>query len=178
MIDAAQPVVLTRKDFASGQAARWCPGCGDYGVLNALYRSLAKLQIEPWKRVLIIGLCVLGLALALPNAYYSRVEAHNDAVAAIEAGASGQGLEEQAAQWPNWMPSALVNLGLDLRGGAHLLAEVQVEDVHAERMEALWPELRDALIRESPATGTRLSARGAKTAARGSGLRKREANVG
>ena len=45
------------------------------------------LQIDLWKRVLIWGLCVLGLALALPNAFYTRVETHNDAVAAIEAGA-------------------------------------------------------------------------------------------
>ena len=36
------------------------------------------LQIDLWKRVLIWGLCVLGLALALPNAFYTRVETHND----------------------------------------------------------------------------------------------------
>ncbi len=38
-----------------------------------------------------------------------------------------------------------MNLGLDLRGGAHLLAEVRVEDVYAARLEAMWPEVRDAL---------------------------------
>jgi preprotein translocase subunit SecD len=36
-------------------------------------------------------------------------------------------------------------LGLDLRGGAHLLGEVQVADVYKTRIEALWPEVRDAL---------------------------------
>ena len=41
MIDAAQPVVLTRKDFASGQAARWCPGCGDHGILTAVQETFA-----------------------------------------------------------------------------------------------------------------------------------------
>ena len=51
----------------------------------------------------------------------------------------------EAEQWPNWLPSSLVNLGLDLRGGAHLLAEVKVEDVYESRMEAMWPEIRDAL---------------------------------
>ena len=50
-----------------------------------------------------------------------------------------------AAQWPSYLPSSLVNLGLDLRGGAHLLAEVQVADVYQARMEATWPEVRDAL---------------------------------
>ena len=55
--------------------------------------------------------------------------------------------EQQAALagWPSFLPSALVNLGLDLRGGAHLLAEVQVADVYKARIDALWPEVRDAL---------------------------------
>ena len=43
------------------------------------------------------------------------------------------------------MPSGLVNLGLDLRGGAHLLAEVQVGDVYQSRIESMWPEVRDLL---------------------------------
>ena len=41
------------------------------------------LQIDLWKRVVIWGLCALGLLLALPNAFYTRVETHNDAVAAL-----------------------------------------------------------------------------------------------
>lgn len=112
------------------------------------------LQIDLWKRVLISCLCALGLLLALPNAFYPRVEAHNDAAASIEAGFSGNGLEEQAAMWPDWMPSSLVNLGLDLRGGAHLLAEVQVEDVYETRIEALWPEVRNLLRAERATVGT------------------------
>ena len=112
------------------------------------------LQIALWKRVLIWSVCALGLLLALPNGFYTRVETHNDATASIEAGFSGNGLEEQAAMWPNWMPSSLVNLGLDLRGGAHLLAEVQVQDVYAARMEALWPEVRNLLRAERATVGT------------------------
>ncbi|SEL33635.1 preprotein translocase subunit SecD [Roseivivax marinus] len=103
------------------------------------------LQIDLWKRILIWGVLVIGLILALPNLFYSRVEGHNDAVTAIERQGSTAELEEQAAQWPSFLPSGLVNLGLDLRGGAHLLAEVQVEDVYGARLEALWPEIRDAL---------------------------------
>ena len=104
------------------------------------------LQIDRWKRVLIFGICLLGLLYALPNAFYARVEAHNDAVAQIEA--TGVETPELAAArdgWPSWMPSHLVNLGLDLRGGAHLLGEVQVDQVYKSRMDALWPELRRAL---------------------------------
>ncbi|TCL09114.1 preprotein translocase subunit SecD [Shimia isoporae] len=112
------------------------------------------LQIDGWKRVLILLTCVVGLLLALPNAFYPRVEAHNDAVADLEAGFSGNGLEELAAGWPSWMPSSLVNLGLDLRGGAHLLAEVQVEDVYETRIKAMWPEVRDLLREERATIGT------------------------
>ena len=103
------------------------------------------LQFESWKRVLIWVTCALGLLLALPNGFYTRVEQHNDAVAAIELGANTPENQAIVGQWPTFMPSGLVNLGLDLRGGAHLLAEVQVSDVYQARMEATWPEVRDAL---------------------------------
>ena len=104
------------------------------------------LQIESWKRVLIWGLVALGVLFALPNLFYGRVEQANDARAAIErSGVTTPEQEADAALWPGFLPSGLVNLGLDLRGGAHLLAEVHVEDVYAARMDALWPEVRDAL---------------------------------
>lgn len=104
------------------------------------------LHIPFWKRVLILGVVAIGLLWASPNLFYSRVEAHNDALAASEK-AGFVTPEQQAAidGWPSWMPSGLVNLGLDLRGGAHLLAEVHTEDVYKARMDALWPELRRAL---------------------------------
>jgi len=100
-----------------------------------------------WKRSLILLICVWGIIAAAPNLFYGPVERHNDAIAAIEA-AGGTASPEMAAalaEWPDFLPSALVNLGLDLRGGAHLLAEVRVEDVYKTRIDALWPEVRDAL---------------------------------
>ncbi|SMC42139.1 protein translocase subunit SecD [Primorskyibacter flagellatus] len=103
------------------------------------------LQIDLWKRVLIWAVCIAGLALALPNAFYTRVETHNDAVAAIEVAGETPELAAKSAGWPSFLPSSLVNLGLDLRGGVHLLAEVQVEDVYKARMDSMWPELRNAL---------------------------------
>ncbi len=112
------------------------------------------LHIETWKRVLIWGAVALGLIYAAPNLFYGRVEAHKDAVAAIESSGSTPGREAAAAQWPNWLPATLVNLGLDLRGGAHLLAEVRLHEVYDQRLEALWPELRDALRPERAAVGT------------------------
>ncbi|KUJ82166.1 protein translocase subunit SecD [Ruegeria profundi] len=112
------------------------------------------LQIDTWKRVLIWLVCVTGLLMALPNAFYTRVEQSNDAKVEIELGIDTPELQAEAAQWPNWLPSSLVNLGLDLRGGAHLLAEVKVEDVYESRMEAMWPEIRDALRDERATVGT------------------------
>ncbi|MFO7806128.1 MAG: protein translocase subunit SecD, partial [Paracoccaceae bacterium] len=111
------------------------------------------LQIDLWKRCVIWGLVGLGLLLALPNAFYTRVETHNDAAALVESGADPESLQEDLALWPDWMPSGLVNLGLDLRGGAHLLAEVRVEDVYESRLEAMWPEIRDLLREERDRVG-------------------------
>ena len=100
-----------------------------------------------WKRALIWGVVLIGILFAMPNLFYGRVELRNDAAAAIERAGGVATPEQEAALagWPGWLPSGLVNLGLDLRGGAHLLAEVQVADVYAARMDSLWPEVRDAL---------------------------------
>ncbi|PJE27056.1 preprotein translocase subunit SecD [Pseudooceanicola antarcticus] len=106
------------------------------------------LQIETWKRVLIWGLVALGLLLALPNGFYGRVEAYNDKVAAQAGDSTG------VEGWPGFLPSGLVNLGLDLRGGAHLLAEVKVEEVYQTRMEGLWPEVRNLLRDHRGEVGT------------------------
>ncbi|NNE78905.1 MAG: protein translocase subunit SecD [Silicimonas sp.] len=104
------------------------------------------LQIPLWKRVLILALCVAGVLFSFPNGFYGTVEQHNDAVAEIEMFGPTPEREANAAGWPSFLPSTLVNLGLDLRGGAQLLARVHVQDVYADRMEALWPEARSALV--------------------------------
>ncbi|MEQ3624717.1 MAG: protein translocase subunit SecD [Celeribacter sp.] len=103
------------------------------------------LRIPLFSRIVIIGLVVLGLAYAMPNLFYPRVESHNDAVRTIEVAGATPEAETARDGWPDWLPSTLVNLGLDLRGGASLLAEVQVGDVYADRMDGLWPEIRDSL---------------------------------
>jgi preprotein translocase subunit SecD len=113
------------------------------------------IQTPLWKRLLIWGLCAIGIAFAVPNLFYDRVERHNDAAALLERGQTlDPGQQADLAGWPGWLPSALVNLGLDLRGGAHLLAEVKVEDVYVDRMNGYWPEVRDALRDERATVGT------------------------
>jgi 2-oxoglutarate ferredoxin oxidoreductase subunit beta len=36
-------LALTAKDFKSDLKPIWCPGCGDFGVLQAMYRALASI---------------------------------------------------------------------------------------------------------------------------------------
>jgi preprotein translocase subunit SecD len=105
------------------------------------------LHTPLWKRLLIVLVVGWGILAAVPNALYTQVERHNDAVKVIEAN-GGVATEAQAADralWPDVLPSALMSLGLDLRGGAHLLARVEVADVYAQRIDGLWPDVRDAL---------------------------------
>ena len=101
------------------------------------------LNISPIKQTLIWLTVAVGLLLAMPNGFYNKVEAHNDAVAS--------GVIDTS--WPAFLPSGLVNLGLDLRGGAHLLAEVQVIDVYTTVMNGLWPQVRDVLAAERNTVG-------------------------
>ena len=112
------------------------------------------LFIDLWKKVVIWVVVAMGLVLALPNAFYDRVEQYNDANTAIEVGFETPENRDKSGLWPSFLPSGLVNLGLDLRGGAHLLAEVQVADVYAQRMTALWPDVRDVLRPERATVGT------------------------
>lgn len=57
--------VLTRKDFQSDQEVRWCPGCGDYGILAALQTALAEIGTPPENVVFVSG---IGCSSRLP--YY------------------------------------------------------------------------------------------------------------
>ena len=57
-------IKLKPGDYKSGLGPVWCPGCGDFGVLNALYRAMAELQIEPWNTVLLSG---IGCSSRLPD---------------------------------------------------------------------------------------------------------------
>ncbi len=49
-------IKLTKKDLKSDQEVRWCPGCGDYAILNAAYGALADLGIAKEKFVWVSGI--------------------------------------------------------------------------------------------------------------------------
>ncbi|MEN7973456.1 MAG: thiamine pyrophosphate-dependent enzyme [Verrucomicrobiota bacterium] len=48
--------LLTRKDFVSASEVRWCPGCGDYAVLNAVQNVLPRLGLPKEKFVFVSGI--------------------------------------------------------------------------------------------------------------------------
>jgi 2-oxoglutarate ferredoxin oxidoreductase subunit beta len=56
----------TRKpnDFKSELKPIWCPGCGDFGVLASLYRSMADLDLDPSQTVIVSG---IGCSSRLPH---------------------------------------------------------------------------------------------------------------
>jgi len=46
----------TPKDYKSEVKPTWCPGCGDFGVLNAAYRGMAGLKLSPEQTVVVSGI--------------------------------------------------------------------------------------------------------------------------
>jgi 2-oxoglutarate/2-oxoacid ferredoxin oxidoreductase subunit beta len=60
-------VQLTAKDFKSDQEVRWCPGCGDYAILNAVQSFMPELGIAKENIVFVSG---IGCAARFP--YYMQ----------------------------------------------------------------------------------------------------------
>src|ERR1700736_2127044 len=98
------------------------------------------LYFPKWLVTLILGICALGVILSLPNLF------------------SPQTLDAL----PGWVPKKQVSLGLDLRGGSHLLLEVDMSAVRRERFNALVDSLRTEFrtARPSPIGYTGLNAAG------------------
>jgi 2-oxoglutarate ferredoxin oxidoreductase subunit beta len=49
------PRYFTLEDYEGG-VARWCPGCGDHGVLTSVQRICRDEQLEPEKTVCVSGI--------------------------------------------------------------------------------------------------------------------------
>ncbi|HYM30593.1 MAG TPA: protein translocase subunit SecD [Candidatus Cybelea sp.] len=84
------------------------------------------MYFPPWKVALIIGVCLLGIIFSAPNLL----------------------TREQAAKLPPWLPHSQLNLGLDLRGGSHLLLEVDLNAVVQERLQNLVESARTELRKQ------------------------------
>src|ERR1700759_1980567 len=76
------------------------------------------MYFTPLKTAVILGLCLLGAILCIPNLFPAPAP---------------------------WLPWRTVHLGLDLRGGSYLLLEVDMKAVTAERLENLLDSIRQAL---------------------------------
>ena len=55
---------LTVKDYKSDLKPIWCPGCGDFGVLQALYRALAAIGRAPHEIAFVSG---IGCSSRIPG---------------------------------------------------------------------------------------------------------------
>jgi 2-oxoglutarate/2-oxoacid ferredoxin oxidoreductase subunit beta len=51
-------------DYKTDLKPVWCPGCGDFAVLNSVYRALSDLHIEPHETAIISG---IGCSSRLPG---------------------------------------------------------------------------------------------------------------
>ncbi|MDF3073139.1 MAG: secD [Alphaproteobacteria bacterium] len=84
------------------------------------------MHMPTWKAVLIVGICLLGLILCIPNFF----------------------TKEQLDKVPGFVPSRQIGLGLDLKGGAHFLLEVGIAPVMQERLVSLSDTIRAELRKE------------------------------
>jgi 2-oxoglutarate ferredoxin oxidoreductase subunit beta len=58
------PAALTTRDFKSDLKPIWCPGCGDFGVLQAIYRALAAVGRPPHEIAFVSG---IGCSSRIPG---------------------------------------------------------------------------------------------------------------
>jgi len=81
------------------------------------------LYFPRWKAALILLVVLAGFVATIPN-FFSA---------------------ETVASWPSFLPKRQIVLGLDLRGGAHLLLEVNRESLVADRVKTLEGDIRQSL---------------------------------
>jgi preprotein translocase subunit SecD len=81
------------------------------------------LTFTRWKQIAILLICLVGFIVVLPN-FFSK--------ATLD-------------RWPRWIPTKQLSLGLDLRGGAHLLLAMEVNDVRKDWLDTLRDDARRRL---------------------------------
>jgi len=63
MSDSTATVERTIEQYKSGEHPTWCPGCGDFGVLNAAYNAMKEKGYDPKDMVVVSG---IGCSSRLP----------------------------------------------------------------------------------------------------------------
>ena len=64
MATVIAPKKLEMKDFKPEVAPDWCAGCGDFGVLNALFQACAEIDLPPRELLVVSG---IGCSSNLPG---------------------------------------------------------------------------------------------------------------
>jgi len=52
----SENVILKKKDFVSDQEIRWCPGCGDYAILNAVQKTFPDIGVAKEDFLVVSGI--------------------------------------------------------------------------------------------------------------------------
>jgi 2-oxoglutarate ferredoxin oxidoreductase subunit beta len=63
------PIQLKPADYKSNVKPIWCPGCGDFGVLNSFYKMISDLGLAPERIAIASGIGCSGRFPAFVNAY-------------------------------------------------------------------------------------------------------------
>lgn len=88
------------------------------------------IHIERWKIILIVLISILSILYTIPSFVSTDTQAW---------------LEKNL---PAWAPSRAVNLGLDLKGGSHLLLEADIDSVIKQKTEDVVTALRSDLRKD------------------------------
>ncbi len=81
------------------------------------------LHFSRAKIIAIVLACLAGFITTLPNFF----------------------AKEAVEKWPSWLPHKQLNLGLDLKGGAHLLLEMDTKELTEKWLQSIREDARGAL---------------------------------
>jgi 2-oxoglutarate/2-oxoacid ferredoxin oxidoreductase subunit beta len=60
MAEAARSLKVTEKDYLSEIEPAWCPGCGNFGILQAMKKALVDLDLKPHQILIVSGIGQAG----------------------------------------------------------------------------------------------------------------------
>ncbi len=81
------------------------------------------MRTSPWVLSAYAAIILFGIVAAIPNLLSAR----------------------QLAALPDWLPKQQVTLGLDLRGGSHLVLEVDADALKDSRLQSLRDDVESRL---------------------------------
>ncbi|MDP4574833.1 protein translocase subunit SecD [Qipengyuania sp. G39] len=85
------------------------------------------LDFPTWRKVWLWSIAIIAMLAALPSL-----------------------LSATSVRWPDALPQPMVNLGLDLAGGSHILLEADPADVAAQRLENMEENVRSLMRNAEP----------------------------